>query len=393
MKVTNIKYSTRDNKFILSARMILKRGKIHEVYFEVDKKYQEFVYQDASPLLAAVLGLAMKLGENLEIDGAVSKLLRTNTPKIMKKIANWGEGFKKIALTTKGTNQDLGKREKVACFFSGGVDSFYTYLKNKSHIKYFIFVHGFDIKAKNVELFTKIEKDIATIAQKERVELVEVKTNLREIFDQYFDWDISHGFALEAVALFLRRGFKEIFFSCGLPSLNDEHHYLSPDLDVLWSTENMYLHHYGCEADKIAKLKYLANFKLAMNNVRVCWMNKKGAYNCCECEKCFRNMLALYTVDALDKCKSFNKSLDLNKLKSIRVDPSSIKYFTTIAEVLILKGDNSAVKLALEECIKNNSQPNFYQQLIRNTRDAIRYVDKKYNQHRLYWYLSAKGVI
>ncbi len=33
----------------------------------------------------------------------------------------------------------------IACFFSGGVDSFYTLLKHREEITHIIFVHGFDI--------------------------------------------------------------------------------------------------------------------------------------------------------------------------------------------------------------------------------------------------------
>ncbi len=393
MKVKNINQSIKNNKLVLSGQLVLNSGKVHDVYFEVDKRFKEYVSQDIGPFLAAALGVSMRLGEDLEIESEISQHLLTNVPKITKIIAGWGDEFKQIRLTTQATHPDLPKAKNVGCFFSGGVDSFYTYLKHKNKISHYIFVHGFDIKAKDVELFNKIEKNIAQIAKEEKVELIEVKTNLREIFDQYFVWDVSHEFAIAAVALFLRNGFNQIYLSCGLPEVNGEHSYLDPEIDYLWSTENMKLIHYGCDADKIGKLKFLSNNKLVMDNLRVCWVNKNQEYNCCECEKCLRNMLALYASDTLDKCKSFSKSLNLDKLRRIRVDEYGVKYFTAILKALVIQKDESEVRYALEECIKFNTQPNFHQRLEMGIRDSVRYFDNKYNSNRLFWYLSAKGLI
>src|SRR5574337_867736 len=41
---------------------------------------------------------------------------------------------------------------KVAVFFSGGLDSFYTLLKRRNEIDSLVFIHGFDIPLENVAL-------------------------------------------------------------------------------------------------------------------------------------------------------------------------------------------------------------------------------------------------
>ncbi|MBI4084447.1 MAG: hypothetical protein HY431_00935 [Candidatus Levybacteria bacterium] len=181
--------------------------------------------------------------------------------------------------------------------------------------------------------------------------------------------------------------------SCGQTDDNAVHHYMSPELDVLWSTETMKTHHFGCNAGKISKLTYLSNFPLVMQTLRVCWVNKKKAYNCCECEKCFRNMLALYVSDSLEKCVTFKKKLDLDKLESIRVDEYVLKYFIALLKVLELKNDRSDVRFALEKCIENNRFPTLRQRLYRNSRDFVRYFDKTYNRNRLYWFLAQRDFI
>lgn len=393
MKITNIKYSLKNNKARLSAQMILESGKIHDVFFEVDKKFKDFIAKDASTFIAASLGISMVKNENLYIHDSVSEHLMKNTNEIMKQIISWGHEFNSIEVLANFLKKDLNRPKGVGSFFSGGVDSFYTFYRNKKKIKYLIFVHGFDIDVNDLKFYKSIERNIMKIAKKEKVKLIKVKTNIRETFEQYFDWNLSHEFAIGSVALFLRHGFKEIFASCGLPNKNTDHHYMTPELDSLWSTENMKLNHYGCDADKTSKLRFLSNYKLVMENLRVCWVNKKKQYNCCECEKCFRNMLSLYVSDSLEKCKTFKKGLDLYKLKNTRIMKYNLKYFVSILKDLKLKGDKSEVRFALEECIKNNQSPSFGQRTYRSIRDFIRFLDKKYNSNRLYWFLAHRGLI
>lgn len=357
MKIKNINYSLTDNKAVLSARMVLKNGKTHDVYFEVDKDNKDFVAKDMSPFLPASLGISMIKNEDLYFENTISKILMSNTNEIMNQIMSLGTEFNRVSIKADKLRKDTEKPKNVGCFFSGGVDSFYTYYRNKKKIKYLIFVHGFDIDANDLKLYKSIEKNIVKIANKEKVKLIKVKTNIRETFEQYFDWNLSHEFAIGSVALFLSHGFKEIFASCGLPNKNTDHHYMTPELDVLWSTEYMKLNHFGCEADKTSKLRLLSNYPLVMENLRVCWVNKNKEYNCCECEKCFRNMLSLYVSDSLGKCKIFDKGVDLDKLKNTRIMKYNLKYFVSILKDLKLKGDKSEIRCALEECIKNNENP------------------------------------
>lgn len=393
MKIRNINYSLKNNRARLSSEIVLKSGKKHYIYFEVDSEFGDFIAKDASPFLPVALGIAMKRKENLEIEDSISERLMVNMSKIMRILEGWELGFKAVSIRADFSKTDLKKSKRVGCFFSGGVDSFYTYLKNKNKIDYLIFVHGFDINIKDSVLFKKIERNIVKIASEEKIKLIRVRTNVRETFEQYFDWDFSHGFAIACVVLFLRHGLKGIYASCGLPNKNTDHHFMTPELDSLWSSENMKIIHYGCDADKIEKLNFLSNYKLVMDNLRVCWVNTNKKYNCSECEKCFRNMLGLYVSDSLEKCGTFNKKLDLNKLKNTRVSEYCLKYFTAILEVLKLKNDKSAVRIALEELIKNNKSPKIHRRLFGGTRDFIRFFDNKYNANRLYWFLAQRGFI
>lgn len=393
MKITRISTLTKNSKVRLSADLVLNRGKRQHIYFEIDKEFEKFISKSENPFIPVALAIAMSKGEDLEINGQCSRKVTSNIPNIMNILESWNAGFRNVSIHRQSFEKNGTRGAFVGCFFSGGVDSFYTYIKNKQDIDYLLFVHGFDIPARNSEFYRKIEKRIVQISEKENIKLIRVKTNLREVTEKYFYWDMAVEFALASVSLFLSRGFRELYMSCGLSEVGADHRFASPQLIRLWSTEHMYIHHFGCQQDKIGKFKFLSKSKIVMENVRVCWLNKFNQYNCCECEKCFRSMLALYASGLLEKCKSFNKPIDVSKLKNLNVDNSVLPYFIAVLKTLKKKDDRSPIRLALEECINRNLFPDPGQNLVRNLRYLVGIADKKFNSGRLYWYLAKRSYI
>lgn len=393
MKITNIILSTTSRKARLSAQLVLESGKTHDVFFEIDRHLESYILGNSTPFMPLALPIAMLKNENLTTDSRISSLVQSNLYKIMKILTSWNEGFNVAKISAPTFKNKLKAPKRVGCFFSGGADSFYTYLKNRNKINYLIFVHGFDIPLKDQILYKKVEKNIIKIAKTEKVKLIKVRTNLRQTLDLYFDWDMAHAFALASVSLFLSRGFKEIYMSCGMTGIGESHHFMTPELDKLWSTENMDIDHFGCEADKISKLQFLSHYNLVKDTLRVCWVNKHGQYNCCECEKCMRNMLVLYASDSLEKFRTFEKPLNIRKLKKVRVSRYSLKYFISVLRVLREKKDNSETRYALEKFVKNYEHPTLVNRFVQDTRALVGEMDKKYNHNRLYWFLARRAFI
>jgi hypothetical protein len=103
-------------------------------------------------------------------------------------------------------------------------------------------------------------------------------------------------------------------------------------------------------------------------------------------------MLALYVSDSLEKCQTFTKPININKLKKIKVSPYVLKYFVSLLNALIKKNDRSEIRYALEDCIKNNEHPKTLQKFVRDLRAFLRELDKKYNQNRFYWFLARRAL-
>src|SRR5207302_11088078 len=79
-----------------------------------------------------------------------------------------------------------------------------------------------------------------------------------------------------------------------------------PLVDPRWSTEAVDVVHDGCEANRIEKIRrQIASSPLALQSLRVCWRGDSASYNCGECPKCLRTMLALHLAGTLPRATTF----------------------------------------------------------------------------------------
>jgi hypothetical protein len=243
---------------------------------------------------------------------------------VMREVLSWNIGLKPIKIKADALVADPLQPRRAASFFSGGVDSFYTYLKNKtdpvqsSRIDSFILVKGFDIEPRNVPLWDSALRNISAIAAADKIELVVVQTNIQGLIDPILSWDYIHGGCLAAVGLFLRGAFRQIYIPSTF-SVEEQVPWGSClALDGHWSTENTTFVHDGVEATRIDKVIWqIAESPLALEHLRVCYENVKGSYNCGHCDKCLRTMISLYVAGALEKSKTFPHVIDPDRVSEI----------------------------------------------------------------------------
>jgi len=78
-----------------------------------------------------------------------------------------------------------------------------------------------------------------------------------------------------------------------------------PLLDPEYSSYDLKIRHRDVEMSRIDKIRSIADWDVALDNLRVCLANVKERLNCGKCEKCVRTMLGLEAVGVLDKISSF----------------------------------------------------------------------------------------
>jgi len=259
----------------------------------------------------------MMLGVDLELPGSISPRLSNALPRIQTILRSWVPDSSEIQVHTgppRAATRVPG--HSVACFFSGGVDSFYTLLKHHSEIDRIVLVHGFDLRLEDAPMRAKVSKALRQVAKELGVHLIEVETNVRSLADRYFPWRFYHGAMLASVALLLAPQIRRFY----VPA-SDSYATLvpwgsHPLLDPLWSTEQMELIHDGLEANRLEKIESIALSNIAMRYLRVCfpWTEEGGAYNCGRCEKCVTTMICLRSAGALGRCATFPPQLDLSSI-------------------------------------------------------------------------------
>jgi hypothetical protein len=324
MKVLDVRQRKAADKIILSAQCKVRRFGLDDLSFIVPIRFAEFIFEDASPFAAALLLPSMKLGEDLVIRGSISTRLHAGMREIIQIASGWDIGLKPIDVIVDELVPDRIAPGVTGVFFTGGVDSFYTYLRHKNDrhpITHLMLAKGYDIDSRNSRLWDATVHNIGQVADVEQATLIEIESNVRSLTDPILSWTYSHGGCLAAAAMCLRRGIGQMYIAS---SADAEHQALQGShvaIDHLWSTEALSFVHDGSEASRINKIDWqIAQSKLALKYLRVCYMNEKGAYNCGKCEKCLRTMVSLYAAGVLDRAETFPPEIDPRRLAALTIE-------------------------------------------------------------------------
>lgn len=268
-----------------------------------------------TPWLPPLRVTSMPKGLTLDVAPAVDEVALTGSLAAEEVLLGWYPD----QLQRSGTRTKTGTPEQsesdargVGCFFSGGVDSFYTALKHIDEITHLIIIHGLDISLDNEALWDEAVDRARKMADDLGKELIEVRSNMRYLHAKHGPhWqNQAHGAFLAHISLLLSPVLGKVY----IPASDDESRLAPlgthPDLDPLWSSSRVTIVHDGIEADRVAKLAVLAESPTAMRHLRVCWSNLSGKYNCGICEKCIRTMIGLHIVGASGRCESLPKKID-----------------------------------------------------------------------------------
>ncbi|RYF55230.1 MAG: hypothetical protein EOO27_21615, partial [Comamonadaceae bacterium] len=276
-----------------------------------------------TPWLPPLRVTAMRKGLQLEISPAVDVNALEGSVAAESLLLEWYPD--ELHRSTTSTETTTAKSPEVdargvGCFFSGGVDSFYTALKHQDEITHLIIIHGLDISLSNDALWEETVDRARTMAADLGKELIEVRSNARHLHAKHGPhWQKqAHGAFLAHVSLLLSPHLRKVY----IPASDDDSHPISPlgthpDLDPLWSSSDVEIVHDGIEADRVDKLTHLKNSQVAMNHLRVCWFNLASKYNCGKCEKCLRTMISLHIAGAAGRCQSLPQRIPTRAVRWI----------------------------------------------------------------------------
>ena len=273
--------------------------------------------RDLDFLVPATLLPAMRLGAHLTLPGPVSPRLIASVPKVQAIFGLWNEAYERVAIDVPAGASAHGRGEGVGCFFSGGVDSFYSAVEHRDEITHLVFVNaGFD-RPDALAL-----ENVRAAAAELGKPLIEVETNLRSFSNacavEFADYG---GAALAAVALLFQHTFEKVLIGSSFSYLALPRWGSHPLTDPLWSTESLEVVHDGAEATRPMKVARLAGSEVAMRRLRVCHGDggETESLNCGRCSKCLRTMINLRAAGMLGRCSSLPGSLDLRAVADLPV--------------------------------------------------------------------------
>lgn len=319
-------------------------------WFEVDGEFEQAVSRSGNPWLACLLPLAVTLGEPVEIAVPVDEMLYEGAHELMHIWKAWNPKVHVVPVEAPILDRsEHPSGRKVASFFSGGADSFFTVLRHQDdapiRLDDLILVWGLlDIPLANAAAFATVRARMEQAAAELGKRLVPVATNLLETRWTKAPWaQLSHGSALGAIALILEPQYSKVLIASSTPYWCLGPWGSHPLTDPLFSTSSLRIIHDAASLSRVQKLERLVRSDIAMRYLRVCWQSSSGD-NCGSCAKCCRTMAALAALDALDRCETFRQArLNLEKVERMY---SSIAWLGLDSELEILARDRGKLELA-----------------------------------------------
>jgi hypothetical protein len=328
------------------------------LWFEVPAAVSGDVAVDADPFLPILMLLGMAHHLPVEVPEASTELL-DGCRRIMEIFERWsaehGDDLRRIPIRARGRERERRGRA-AGSFFSGGVDSVYTVLRNHDRyppgdprrIKYLILGHGLDVPLENHDLFSRVLATAHDFAQAHDVEVLPVRTNARTL-TRGLSWGYyAHGPCLAALGHLLSPLLHTVYVASSYWFETLKPWASHPDIDLRWSSERIEFVHHGLEATRAEKIRRIAASDSALQTLRVCWRNPENAFNCGRCEKCIRTMFALSCCGALERASRFPSRLDPALIAQLVLKPSELPFWDDNLRL----GDEGAADPALVETLR-----------------------------------------
>jgi hypothetical protein len=325
MRIENLRSEKTQGKARVDATVIWEDcdRPEQEIYFEIPHEYAESLTCHPHAFLVGCIVPAARHGEKrIAIDAEICPELRNGLLRVMHWLRSWyGYPGEPVRIETRqGVRFPTARaEERAGSFLSGGIDSLAALRQNRldfprNHpysIKDCLFVHGFDIGGmangdNEIESYRRGLAALKPIVEDAGVTLIPVGTNVRHLDDDMGFWMYQfHGAALASVAHALSKRLSRVYIASSVHIAALEPWGSHPVLDPNFSSAELRLQHADQVFSRLDKVRLLADWDSALENLRVCTENPPGRLNCEICEKCVRTMLELLVVGKLSPTSAF----------------------------------------------------------------------------------------
>jgi len=316
----------KDDEVIIKAAFD-SNNKRQELWFSFNKRYENYIItENADAFLVGLLLLAMKNGENIDVQAQVSAKLYYQLNHYLINALNLANNdWKKINIRVKSINdKDLCIKPSAGTGISCGVDSFatiYDHLNEVDNfrIKYFTFFnagsHGDFGGDKARRVFKDRLKLVKSYADDINKQIIEIDTNLNEIL--MMNHQQTHTIRDVACVLNLQKLFRYYYYAS---AYRFNHFKLNQndmaDYDILLlsllSTESTTFYSAVSQYTRVERTRNITEYPYTYKYLNVCTAASKTGRveNCSVCNKCLRTQI---TLDLLGKLDLYQDVFDLKK--------------------------------------------------------------------------------
>lgn len=323
------KIERKDDKSILSCEFTVKNEK-KTLWFSYDTTYEEYLITESSDgFVVALLLLAMKLEEDIEIKGKMSARLIYQLNHYLIPALNLANNkWQKINISAETLTDTIYTNDSlVGTGVSGGVDSFATIYDHKNessynNIDFFTFFNvgsngEYDSK-KAKEVFNERVQLLKPYVESINKDFITVDSNLSDIL--MMDFQQSHTLRNIACVLNLQKLFNTYYYASAFRfdqyELTDKSmaYYDTLVLSML-STETTTFYSSVSQFTRPERIELLSNYEPTYKYLNVCVKPSKDGKNCSKCWKCKRTLL---TLDVIGKLNLYSSVFDLDKYYSYK---------------------------------------------------------------------------
>ncbi|MBN2570458.1 MAG: hypothetical protein JXB42_13610, partial [Deltaproteobacteria bacterium] len=267
------------------------------VFFRTPRQYE--IDARSEPFLGIALLEAMIRNVDIRIEDSIplSERLYEKLPEIQAVYACWNEDLRRVSIHAR-IDPCKDNYERVASFFSAGVDGLHTLLRKLTDITHLIMLSDFEPLGNPPGSWQQAVEKQTVFARSLGKELIPVETNAKHWTDQRkISFEFAQGLILSSMGPMLKA--KRLFIASS-HTYNELFPWgTHPLSDPMWSTESTAVIHDGAGSRRGEKMRDLCQNQMFLDNLKVCW--RSPSENCGECAKCIRTMVALYLLGASSK--------------------------------------------------------------------------------------------
>jgi hypothetical protein len=299
-------------------------GSKSDLWFAVPREFATYLRPgDADPFFLALVLVAMARGEDMHVEGALSKRLKFHAdhhlPSVLRMLDH---PLQKVGVRVEETVPDaLERGHGVGTGFSAGVDSFATLLD-----------HGVECHDPDFRLTHLFLNSVGAMDERDMPERLEQVRKVADLFGYGVVEIRSNLAAMHPIPFIKSHTLRNLACAAALPGLLRRYYYssthtfesftgeasdvayLEPALIPMLSTSAMEFLQVGANYTRVDKTRRIVSLPAAQRYLNVC-ISERTTSNCSRCMKCGRTLM---TLECLGEIGNFGEAFDLDTWRGIR---------------------------------------------------------------------------